>query len=649
MFHSIFTLSLPAICVGVISFFVLLFTIAVFVVVHLRRARYNKIISILKVLPTTSVIFDKKLKILEIINPSNNALGEIKLSQLKGCMAYDTINMHPELTESGKVICKNAKSTVKANRIHKFEYKTKKDGIDFLAKGLTAPLLEHYVIFLSQDYSDYVEEAKEVQRKEEELAKLEHQLLLALEAGKTSAWCYDVEKQYFSSLQGQTLSRDSKSLKDTLAAMFPDDRQAFKQLIKDLANGVKKKGSLICRFYENGQIEWYETHAIASKSNTNNTITKIIGTEKKLTESILKQKALKDAQSKLKIVFESADMCSWEMDAKTQVFNQINSKNIPNKQLMLTEYLTYIHPDDLNLVEQGLLGLFDGRKRMMDIHIRMTFPQKEQRWYQVHATVSDYDSNGHVSNIIGIQRDITEIMISNEMIVLRKKAEESNRLKSAFLANMSHEIRTPLNAIVGFSQLIVDADTQGERDSYYEIIESNNELLLQLISDILDISKIEAGELDYAYSKFDLASVFERLEKIYKPKVPADVQIITELPKDNCIILLDKNRLTQVITNFLNNACKFTSKGHIKMGYSYIENGLRFFVEDTGKGIQEENLPKVFERFSKFDPTVTGTGLGLPICKSIVNYFEGQIGVTSEFGKGTEFWFTIPCTPIILK
>lgn len=225
----------------------------------------------------------------------------------------------------------------------------------------------------------------------------------------------------------------------------------------------------------------------------------------------------------------------------------------------------------------------------------------------------------------------------------KEKAEEANRLKSAFLANISHEIRTPLNAIVGFSHLITSGECPDEdRQEICEIIETNNELLLNLINDILDLSKIEAGKMEFNFTYLNVKALSVQLTQTFKGKVKPNVKFICSLPDNDCWIYSEKNRLTQVLTNFLSNACKYTDQGSITLGYEQIEGGLRFYVVDTGKGIAKENLPHVFERFAKFDSFVQGTGLGLSICKTIIQRLKGEIGVDSEEGKGCCFWFTIP-------
>lgn len=506
--------------------------------------------------------------------------------------------------------------------------------------------------FTSSDGKKYLMavtvETTDIQKREFELEKTKTALSLALEAGTISAWYYDIEDEMFYTLYGKTLSGKGKKFTDFLSLVHPDDIDKYQDMIKDISSGKHDKRKYILRVMEDGGYQWYETYVIALRSDKEGKIHQIIGTERNITEEMEKQRELYEAKSKLELAFASAEIIPWEIDFKTGGITSINPDAFEAKDLTLEEYKSFIHPDDQAVFEKGLESLLNGKMNLINMHLRISFPDKEQRWFDIHASVSLRDKNGNVSRILGIRRDITSVKMTDELIELRDKAERSNRMKTAFLANMSHEIRTPLNAIVGFSQLMLHAGDKEEMENYYNIIESNNELLLQLISDILDLSKIEANELDFIYSGFKVHSIFDNMEKIYTSKLKEGVSLIIDMPERLCLIYSDKNRLTQVISNFLSNAVKFTNTGSITFGYLYIDNGLHFFVRDTGKGIEENNLSTVFERFSKFDSFVQGNGLGLSICQSIVENLGGEIGVKSELGKGTEFWFTLPCDPVLL-
>lgn len=241
--------------------------------------------------------------------------------------------------------------------------------------------------------------------------------------------------------------------------------------------------------------------------------------------------------------------------------------------------------------------------------------------------------------------EITDLKIMERKLRLAKEeAEESNRIKSAFLANMSHEIRTPLNAIVGFSSILATDVSEEEREEYLSIIEQNNELLLQLINDILDLSKIEAGTLEYVYANIDINKMLSEIEQAIRIRLTdKNVDLITVTPLPELLLYTDQRRITQVINNFISNAMKFTTAGSISMGYDLPKNGyIRFFVADTGAGIPPENIEAIFNRFVKLDSFKQGTGLGLAISQNIVKELKGEIGVESELGKGSTFWFTLP-------
>ncbi|WP_455585839.1 ATP-binding protein [Bacteroides sp.] len=226
----------------------------------------------------------------------------------------------------------------------------------------------------------------------------------------------------------------------------------------------------------------------------------------------------------------------------------------------------------------------------------------------------------------------------------KEHAEEANRLKSAFLANMSHEIRTPLNAIVGFSNMLPHVEEREEMEEYASIIESNTELLLQLINDILDMSKIESGTYDFCETEVDVNLVMEEIEQSLRLRIKNDAtKLVFDERLPQCTLCVDKNRLVQLMTNFLTNAIKFTEKGIIKMGYRLKDaHTVYFYVSDTGCGMSDEQCRHVFERFVKYNSFIQGTGLGLSICKMIVEKMGGEIGVNSTLEKGSEFWFTLP-------
>ena len=229
-----------------------------------------------------------------------------------------------------------------------------------------------------------------------------------------------------------------------------------------------------------------------------------------------------------------------------------------------------------------------------------------------------------------------------ELIIALRKAEESDRLKSAFLANMSHEIRTPLNAIVGFSGVLDEVDTKEERDEYVELIHRNSDLLLQLLSDILDLSRIEAGVLEFSFSQTDAYYVCNNVVTSLASKCRSNVELYLNASATSMLLTTDVNRLMQVLINLVNNAIKFTSKGSIEVGYfSYDDELVEFYVKDTGIGIATEKQAAIFARFNKLNNYVEGTGLGLSICQTIVSMLGGKMGVESEEGVGSRFWFRI--------
>ena len=305
---------------------------------------------------------------------------------------------------------------------------------------------------------------------------------------------------------------------------------------------------------------------------------------------------------------------------------------------------SHFHPDDrrmmLRFFDQVLIREASHLRR----DVRILREDGTYTWTRVNVMVRDFRPEDGIIDMVCVNYDITELKeTERKLIAARDKAEELDRLKSAFLANMSHEIRTPLNAIVGFSSPLTETEDMKDRKQYMAIVQENTELLLQLISDILDLSKMESGAFEFVKSDTDVNLLCSEIIRSLRMKVPAGVELVFEECLPGCHVWADKNRLNQVISNFINNALKFTFSGSITLGYYRQTDGyLRFYVRDTGMGIPKNKIKTVFDRFVKLNSFVHGTGLGLSICKSLVEQMGGTIGVESEEGEGSCFWFTYP-------
>ena len=290
---------------------------------------------------------------------------------------------------------------------------------------------------------------------------------------------------------------------------------------------------------------------------------------------------------------------------------------------------------------------FEQRRGFTDLNATLNVLTSEKKSVECDAVISgSYFLLNEEENMVLTVHDITQLKETEKQLTLAKeKAENADLSKSTFLANMSHEIRTPLNAITGFAEVLASANTEEEKAQYQEIIKMNADLLLQLVNDILDMSKIEAGTLEFVYTKVDINLLLSDLRQLFQMRVNdagKNIRIIAEPSLPSCSIETDRNRVAQVLSNFTTNAIKFTQEGTISIGYEARDTELYFYVTDSGAGIPADKLPEVFGRFVKLNKDKKGTGLGLSISKTIVNKLEGQIGADSVEGKGSTFWFTIP-------
>ena len=310
----------------------------------------------------------------------------------------------------------------------------------------------------------------------------------------------------------------------------------------------------------------------------------------------------------------------------------------------------HFHPDDRTLLIRFLDDARKGLTTKLSKEMRVLREDGTYTWTHVNLLVKKYAPQDRIIEIISINYDITELKRTEEMLVkARDKAEASDRLKSAFLANMSHEIRTPLNAIVGFSSLLTSTESAAEKELYNSLIGHNNKLLLNLINDVIDLSKIESGYLELRPDWVNLTELLDESVAEYVHQVPSGVELLTNYPAHDSLVELDRLRIKQILSNFLSNALKNTTTGHVEVFYEVDHQSVRIGVKDTGRGIPQNMLEKIFERFEKLDSFAQGAGLGLSICKLIVEKMNGRVLVDSQLGIGTTFVIELPCRSMLVE
>lgn len=379
-----------------------------------------------------------------------------------------------------------------------------------------------------------------------------------------------------------------------------------------------------------------------------NNLYKVLFFFRNITVELTQEYILNTALQRTRIYPWYYDISRSEFTLDDRYFEHLGIPAGEDNTLTMEEYVNMIHPDDRQAMADAFVVQLSGNTTFdKAVSFRLHRGDGTWEWFEGQSTYIANISDTY--RLVGICLSIQEYKdIENTLIEARKKAEESDRLKMAFLANMSHEIRTPLNAIVGFSDVIsttYDELSEEERADFVRLISINSEHLVRLIDDILDLSKIESNTIQFTFSNCSLKALLMDIEKEQTMKPISEIEIKASLPNEDVYINTDITRLKQVICNFINNARKFTEKGHIHFGYAIDQtntDSVQIYVEDTGSGIPQECLNEIFDRFYKVDTFKQGTGLGLSICKTIVEHLQGEIFVESKIGKGSRFTVTLP-------
>lgn len=497
---------------------------------------------------------------------------------------------------------------------------------------------------------DVTEKVRLAKKTEELIVKRE----LAMQVSNIVHWDFDVRTQKFESYNDPVNDYASDKLltiEEQMNVIHLEDRSSAFDAIQTMLSGKDLTVEFSCRIKTKHDKTWSYCNIIGVpfERDENGDIVRYTGFRQNISKQHQLDEELRERNYKMELTFKTVGMSYWDFDVESGQFRAFNdpvNDFHSEKPISPEEYLSIAHPEDVDCVREYINRILLGVNSDFNLKYRSK-TKWDDEWQTLLVTGIPIERNkkGQVTRYTGIKINNTKWeKMAQELKDLKEKAELSDRLKSAFLANMSHEIRTPLNAIVGFSELMINCDDSSEKEEYMEIIQSNNELLLRLINDILDLSKIESGILERKPEKFNMSKVCSELYTMIQPKVTnPDVEFRLDESGPECLIFLDRNRLKQVWMNYLTNAVKCTQSGYIKMGYSIEGKGIRFYVEDSGVGIPVDLQDRVFGRFQKLNEFAQGTGLGLAISRAIIEGAGGKVGFISQPGKGSTFWAWVPC------
>lgn len=515
----------------------------------------------------------------------------------------------------------------------------------------------HFVI-MAQDKIKMHDSASHTTEKNENTELLKEKLLKVnsvLAAHQIALWEININtlectftQEYFESLGLDKVGIRYQNLEEFCSFVHPDDKHLVSlEGFQKKLDGFDESNVLRVRCVgAHGEIVWLEDHLLSVEKDKSGNLERLLCYTVNVTGQCEREAHISRVEERNRKIIQALPEFIFILDQDFFITDVLMSSDTillhPVEQLRGADGRTIYSPEVSDLFLRNIRQcLEDGE--LKEIEYPLDVDDCERHYFQ--ARIAPFEDN----KVMALIHDIGDrVQRSNELIEAKQRAEEADRMKSVFLANMSHEIRTPLNAIVGFSEIIALTEDEVEKAEYLNIIQKNSNLLLQLINDILDLSRIESGKSEMNFQLVEMTGLIDEVEKVHRLKMKTAIRLNVIRPDEEIWIMVDRNRITQVLFNFLSNAIKNTHEGAITLGLEVCGEWLKVYVTDTGCGIAKEKLPLIFNRFEKLNDFVQGTGLGLPICQSIVERLGGKISVESEVGVGSTFVMTLPYRQFVL-